>query len=256
MSGFLASSSDLTVLLVIAGVLVALAIGVAEIAYRFFFTRHEHEIDPHAKLLDLVHSSLLAFIAFMLAISVTDVRTNFAKADDAVSREAMHIAAFDREISEQDAAWAASTRAQLRRYVEVVSGEEWALLAGSPPHLSAEAQKLLDRLREALRDVPANEAVRAVLRGHHDRLELDRSGRYENATRSVPRVFWVLIGGFLVGAMVMNGRYRPTVLTRTLIAIHFAAIGMCVSLILILDSPFRGETSIAPTELVQALRAR
>lgn len=256
MSGFLAHSSDLTVLLVIAGVLVFTAIAVAELAYRLFFSRRAHEIDPHAKLLDLVHSSLLAFIAFMLAISVTDVRGNFAKADDSVSREAMHLAAFDREISEQDPTWAVPTRALLRHYVEAVTGEEWARLAASPPSLSAEAQSHLDRLREALRSVPASETIRTVLRGHHDRLELDRSTRYEHATRSVPRIFWALIGGFLVGAMVMNGRYCPSVLTRTLVAIHFTALGMCISLILILDAPFRGETSIAPTELIQALHLR
>lgn len=256
MSGFLARSSDMTVLVMIAGVLVVVAIFVAEFTHRFFFTRHVHEIDQHGKLLDLVHSSLLAFIAFMLAISVTDVRANFAKADDAASREAMHIAAFDREISEQDPAWAVPTRALLRRYVEAVTGEEWTRLAGSPPSLSAEAQTHLDGLRQALHAVPAGEAIRTVLRDHHDRLESDRSGRYENATRSIPRVFWVLIGGFLFGSMVMNGRYRPTVLSRTLIAIHFAAIGMCVSLILILDAPFRGETSISPTEVIQALHLR
>ena len=50
-------------------------------------------------------------------------RGNFAKADDAASREAMHIAAFDREISEQDPAWAVPTRAMLRRYVEAVTGD-------------------------------------------------------------------------------------------------------------------------------------
>jgi hypothetical protein len=256
MSWFLATSSDLTVLLVIAGGFVLTAIGVAEIAYRVFFVHHIDEVDPHAKLLDLVHSSLLAFVAFMLVISVTDVRANFARADDAVSREAMHIAAFDREIGEQDPAWAAPTRALLRRYVEAVTGDEWARLGTAQPSLSAQAQTFLDGLRVALRTVPASETERTVLRGYHDGLELDRAARYERATRSIPKIFWVLIGGFLAGAMMMNGRYRPSVLTRTLVAVHFAAIGMSVALIFILDAPFRGETSIAPTELLLALNPR
>jgi len=66
-------------------------------------------------------------------------------------------------------------------------------------------------LRGRLRRVPANESTRHSLLVRHDTIEVDRSIRYEHATRAVPRIFWTLIGGFLVGAMVMNGRYRQTV---------------------------------------------
>ena len=254
MSDFLVRASDATILLVIAGMLVAVALGVAELVHRFFFAGLGEEIEHHAKLLDLVHSSLLAFVAFMLAISVSDVRTNFGKTDDAVAREGMLVAAFAREIGEQPADWAEPTRDLLRRYVQTVATDEWRRLGAAEPSLSPQAQTLLDDLRAALRRLAANEDTRRSLFERHDRLELARIARYENATRSVPRVFWVLIGGFLLGGMVMNGRYRPTVLTRSLIAGHFAAIGLCIALIFILDEPFRGETSVAPTPLVDTLR--
>jgi hypothetical protein len=253
-SVFLAWASDLEVLLTIAGVLVLSALVVATLAHRFLFAPRIAEADAHAKLLDLVHSSLLAFVAFMLAISVADVRGNFGKADDAVSREAMQIAAFDREIAEQDAAWSGPTRALLAGYVRAVVDTEWRSLAASTPSLSPVAQAALDDLRSAVRRVPARDDVRGILLTHHDRLELARMSRYENATRSIPRVFWVLIGGFLVGAMVMNGRYRQTVLTRSLVAIHFTAIGLSIALILVLDAPFRGETSIPSTPITESLR--
>lgn len=252
MSDFLARSSDLVILLVVALVLVGVALGVAELAHRWVFGR-EAESEAHTKLIDLVHTSLFAFIAFMLAISVGDVRSNLGKADDAVSREAMYVATFDREIRQSDPVWAADTRAILRRYISAVAEDEWPRLAAPHPTQSPAAQKALDELRAAIRANPAGEAARATLLAHHDRLELARISRYENATRSIPRVFWLLIGGFLVGAMVLNGRYRPSALTRVLVAIHFTAIGMCVALILILDSPFRGETSIAPTPLIEAV---
>lgn len=238
----------------IAGVLVVVSVGVAELVHRFFFAPLEEEIEHNFKLLDLVHSSLLAFIAFMLAISVTDVRSNFGKADDAVAREGMLVAAFDREIGEQAVDWAEPTRALLRRYVAMVTTDEWPRLGARVPSLSPEAQTLLADIRAAVRRLPVGDGARRSLLERHDRLEVARTERYENATRSVPKVFWVLIGGFLIGSMVMNARYRPTVLTRTLIALHFTAIGMCIALILILDAPFRGETSIAPTALVEALR--
>jgi hypothetical protein len=247
-------ASDLVVLTLLASISAAMAIGLAELAHRFLFASRLDEVDPHSKQFEVVHGSLLAFIAFMLAISVTEVRSNFGKADDAVSREGMHVASFARDLGEQDAAWAGEARALLARYVEVVTTDEWARLGAIEPSLSPDAQVLLDRLRGKLRDLKAGEATRASLFSRHDALELDRSIRYEHATRSIPRVFWLLIGGFLVGAMVMNGRYRQTFFTRTLVGVHFAAIGLSVALIVILDAPFRGETSIGPAPLVAALR--
>jgi hypothetical protein len=253
-SSFLSHASDVLVLLSIAGVLIVSALVIAQLARWLLFAPHAEEADAHSKLLDLVHTSLLAFIAFMLAISVADVRGNFGKADDAVSREAMQIAAFDREIAEQDPAWAGPAREILARYVRTVVETEWPRLGVSEPSLAPEAQQALDDLRAALRQVPARESVRGLLLEHHDRLEVSRMGRFENATRSIPRVFWVLIGGFLVGAMVMNGRHRQTTLTRSLIAVHFAAIGLSIALILVLDAPFRGETSISAKPIAESLR--
>jgi hypothetical protein len=254
-SNFLSSASDIQVLCAVAGVLILSALAVAELAHRWIFVLHQEEAEKHAKLLDLVHSSLLAFIAFMLAISVTDVRGNFGKADDAASREAMQIASFDREIVEQDASWSAPTRALLGRYVHAIVEDEWPRLAASTPTLSPIAQSALDDLRSTLRRLPIRDDLRASMLVYYDRLELARIGRYENATRSIPRVFWVLIGGFLIGAMVMNGRYPPSGLTRTLVGIHFAAIGLSIAMILVLDAPFRGETSISSAPFEAALRS-
>lgn len=254
MSAFLANAGDLTILLTLALVSAGTALGVAELTHRAFFATRLDEIDPHSKLLELVHGSFLAFIAFMLAISVTEVRSNFGKADDSVSREAMHIASLDREIGVNDAAWVAETRPLLRRYVEQVATAEWPRLATATPSLDPEVQDTLNRLRARLRQVPASESTRNALLARHDTIELDRAIRYEHATRSVPRVFWVLIGGFLLGAMAMNGRYGQTVLTRVLVALHFTAIGLAMALILILDAPFRGETSISPAPLLEAVK--
>lgn len=250
----LGQASDLVVLTLLASIAAVMAVVVAELAHRFLFVRRLDEVDPHSKQFEVVHGSLLAFIAFMLAISVAEVRSNFGVADDAVSREGMHVASFARDIGEQETVWAGETLVLLRRYVEVVTTDEWPRLGAVEPRLSPEAQTLLDRLRGKLRDLKVSDVTRSALFARHDALELDRAIRFEHATRSIPRVFWLLIGGFLVGAMVMNGRYRQTFFTRTLVGVHFAAIGLSVALIVILDAPFRGETSIAPTPLVEAMK--
>jgi hypothetical protein len=40
----------------------------------------------------------------------------------------------------------------------------------------------------------------------------------------------------------------------TLIAFYMGAIGLVVAMILVMDSPFRGETSVSPTALLRAAR--
>lgn len=253
---FLSTSGDLTVAFVIAVIAMLVSVAVAEIGHVVVFHRHGGIVEAHTRLLDIVHTSLLAFIAFMLAISVSGVQGNLGKADDGVSREGSHIATLDRDLRQLEAPWAEAIRGELHRYVDLVATEEWASLARAEPALSRNAQEALNGIRLRLRSPEIDAGNRRTLIEHFDRLEEDRAGRYESATRSIPRIFWILIDSFLIGAMVMNGRFRPTPLTRGLVALHFAAIGLCVAMILIIDAPFRGQTSISPAAIVNAVRPK
>jgi hypothetical protein len=52
--------------------------------------------------------------------------------------------------------------------------------------------------------------------------------------------------------MIMYGRDKLDAFGMTLIAFHVGAIGLVVALILVMDAPFRGETSVSPVALVRA----
>jgi hypothetical protein len=95
-------------------------------------------------------------------------------------------------------------------------------------------------------------AAAGTLRGYLDKLEDLRQSRLESATKSVPPVFLWVLSVFIVGAMIMNGRHKLDVFGMALIAFHMGAIGLVVALILVMDAPFRGETSVSPAALVRA----
>jgi len=247
---------DGLILLIGATAMAALALVVALAARRWWFLPRLERFDAHAKLAELVHSSLLAFSVFVLALALTEVRANLSRADDAVSREASLIGRFDRDLAARPEPEAAAARRQLRDYAELVVTDEWPQLSAAVPTLSPKAGAHFAALSDSVRKLDGQTASASGLRSTLDRLEDFRQGRLETATRSVPRIFWWMIATFLLGAMVMNGRYELNGLGASLVAIHMAAIGLVLALILVLDEPFRGETSIQPTVLITALPPR
>lgn len=249
-----ARHSDVAVLATGAATTVALALLVAFFAHRLWFGPRWDAIEEHNKLAEVVHASLLAFTVFILALVLADVRANLSRAGDAISREGSVVARLDRDLSALGGAEATRARQSLRDYVGAVTLDEWHSLSQAQASLSPAAARALATL---LADIHATIGVHpnaaGRLGGLVDRLEEYRQGRLETATKSVPDIFWWLIGAFLLGAMVLNGRHKLNLTALALIAIHMAAIGMVLSMIIIMDEPFHGQTSIPATPLTRAL---
>jgi hypothetical protein len=126
-------------------------------------------------------------------------------------------------------------------------------LAQHEPSLSEETDRAMASLLAQVNKVASdNPASANTLRGYLDKLEDLRQSRLENATKAVPPVFWWVMAVFIAGAMIMYGRHKLDAFGMTLIAFHMGAIGLVVALILVMDAPFRGETSVSPVALVRA----
>jgi hypothetical protein len=246
--------SDAAVLITGAVVTVAMALLVALGAHRLWFAPRWDAIEEHNKLAEVVHASLLAFTVFILALVLSDVRSNLGRADDAISREGSVIARLDRDLATLSGAEAARARQSLRAYVGAVTVAEWRSLSQPQASLSpAAGQALATLLADIHATIAAHPHTQARLGGLADRLEEYRQSRLETATKSVPDIFWWLISVFLIGAMVLNGRHKMNLTALALIAIHMAAIGMVLAMIIIMDEPFHGRTSLSTTPLTRAL---
>ncbi|MCC8402402.1 DUF4239 domain-containing protein [Paraburkholderia sp. MMS20-SJTN17] len=249
---FVAHLSDFAILLTGGISTGVIAVGIAWVTARVL--KRLGYVNPRSTIADVVHGSLLAFIVFVLAHVLTDVRANQHRAADDALREASFVTRLDRQLRSIGGADADAARAALKRYVMKVSGDDWPALAAAEPELSPRASEALDDLIERTQRVAklavANaEDLHTLLR----EIEESRQKRLENATRTVPRVFWWVIWVFLLGAMVMNGRFEPTPATLGLIALHMVAIGMVVALIVTLDEPYRGQSAISPAPLEKAV---
>jgi len=132
--------------------------------------------------------------------------------------------------------------------------DEWQTLSTADPDLSPRTEEVLTAFVGATRKVlKQHEESASSIRTLLDRLEEARQGRFENATKTVPSVFWWVITLFLVAAMAMNGRYPGSWKSNFIIALHMGAIGMVVALIINLDEPFRGVSGISPAPLAKSV---
>jgi hypothetical protein len=251
----IADSSDAVILTAGVASTAILALVLALISRRLLFSPRDEALESHSKLADVVHGSLLAFSVFVLALVLTEVRSNLGKADDAELREASVIARLVRDLKTLGTEDASAAVERVKDYVRSAVSAEWKTLAQPEPSLAEETDRAMASLVAQVNTVAAtNPAAASALRSYVDKLEDLRQSRLENATKTVPPVFWWVMAVFIAGAMIMNGRHRLDAFGMTLIAFHMGAIGLVVALILVMDSPFRGETSVSPAALVKAAR--
>ncbi|GMG90536.1 hypothetical protein Cmtc_17560 [Cupriavidus sp. TKC] len=206
---------------------------------------------------DVVHGSLLAFIVFVLAHVLNDTRANQGEALDLALREAHAIGRLNREFQALNSPEALRAQQTLKAYVDAVVEKDWPALGDHDPSLSPEADDALMKLvSETLTLAMNSPAYGSFLRSSVQDLETLRLSRLESATQTVPDLFWWVLTIFIVGAMIMNGRFERSAASYVVIAFHLGAIGMVVALVIILDEPYRGQTSISPEPLVHALQPR
>lgn len=236
--------------------LALLALIIAAASRRFLFANGRAGNEQHTKLAEIVNGSFLAFTVFILAMVLNDVRGNLGKADDAALREASTMTRLELELKVANVPEAAVARDALRAYANAVVVHDWPALSTYQPTLSVQSEATLLELIKAVDQVAlAAPRSASALKSLLDKLQDLRQGRLESATKSVARVFWWTIAAFLLGAMIMNGRHPLDLASGTLITLHIGSIGLVIALILVMDEPFRGQTSISAEPIANALSA-
>lgn len=236
--------------------LALLALIVAALSRRLLFANGSAGNDQHTKLAEIVNGSFLAFTVFVLAMVLNDVRGNLGRADDAALREASTMTRLDLELKIAKVPEAIAAREALRTYANAVVVYDWPALGTYKPSLSAQSETALLDLIEAVDQVAlAAPRSASALKSQLDKLQDLRQGRLESATKSVAHVFWWTVAAFLLGAMIMNGRHPLDLASVGLITLHIGSIGLVIALILVMDEPFRGQTSIAPDPIAKAFES-
>jgi hypothetical protein len=250
------SLSDLSILAVSALAFAAFGGSVAWLSNHLWFRRWPQHAAYDDKLADTAHSSLLGLSAFVLALMITNGLSSLAKTEDSVRQEAVSVYRLGRELDALGLP-AAAAKAALVAYTGHVGGDEWRLLAGAPSALSPLAQSDIDALWRSLRTLQQSLNVTDVRRSdltpYAARIESLRQSRLAGSSSNIPSIFWLILVAFVAVASFLAGRETPKGFGVQVNVIHMAAIGLAVGLVITLDNPFRGQTSIAPSIIGTAL---
>jgi hypothetical protein len=208
-------------------------------------------------LFENVERSIFAFLVFLLAITLGDVRATFSKAEDSVVNECLEIRQYVHLLDLQKNPFTENQKQQLNNYLQAVVRDEWRSLSQATPGLSDEAERAISSLRESVRTNVQESGMTAFsdkIMASLSKLENSRLLRYQLATASSPRIFWVYIAMMLLLACIITGRTKLDRRRFAVLAAYFGALGMVIGLIMILEQPFRGETSVSSEPFRQVMR--
>ena len=239
--------NDIPILIIAALIFGAVGVIIGLISRRFVFPGQKRE-EGEEKLADTVHTSILGFSGFILALALTSAFANLSKVEESIMQEALDISRLARELGALGAP-ADAAQTALKNYTRRVADVEWKTLGESPPSLSPEAAKDLDTLWREIRGLQANASlvpdhVRGPLNAYLERIESTRRSRLAFATYSLPEIFWTLIILFFIAAAIMDARHPHKKFGALMIASHMAVIGVVIALVMIVDNPFSGQASI------------
>jgi hypothetical protein len=229
---------------------------VAWLSNRFWFRRWTQRGPFGDKLADTAHTSLLGLSAFLLPLMIANGLTGLARTEDSVRQEGMMIYRLGRDLDALGPT-AAPAKAALAAYAQDVSDDEWRRLATAPNSLSPLAQRDLDVLwidvRALQKSFDSSDPGRADLALYTARIETLRQSRLADSTSNIPSIFWLVLMAFVSASSFLAGRESPKRFGLQVNMILMSAIGLAVGLVIVLDNPFRGQTSIKPEIIGSAL---
>ena len=240
------------IFVVVLGVLLSAVVLAPILAHRVFGVAESDKRSQGA--LD-AYKSITTYAALVITFSLVQANGNLRAVEEAVNREAAAFNNMDRVLLRFGSPEMAAVRPVLDAYGRAVVDKEWPLL--SRGQRSEEATTAFRTLSRAVHGVePANHRQEAlfneVLRVLHDLTDL-RENRVAITELSLPGLFWATVSAVCVLLIILAALITPaperSVQLRGLIAV----IALLLSLVVIVDGPFSGETSATPRPIERVL---
>lgn len=208
--------------------------------------RENHLSGTFTEAVSVIYAVLLALVA----VTTWD---NYRTTNDMVDGEANSVSDLYRNMSGYPEPFRSRTRAELRRYVEVVIREEWPAMQQDHHSLPAlPALPIVEGLtRELVKFQPQTEGQKIIhaqnLRELNDFWDYRRQ-RIHDTREGVLPVMWgvILFGGLVTLAMSYSFWTDNFRLHRWLTSAYSAIVGLMIFQIAALDHPLLGRTGIQP----------
>jgi hypothetical protein len=240
---------------IIALVVAALVAGdlLAALVYRVLVRRW---LSPEAtsQLLD-AHRMVLTLTGLVLGFALLEVQSNFRETNDVVQQEAHTLDLSSRELRHIGIPGAARVRSQLLDYGHAIVTTEWPLLAQGKRSdtLDAKYSELLRLVTDLKPTTVGQQIVLTEVFRQLDLLGDLRDRRISAASTSLPNGFWTVIDAMVAICLLLAAGVPATLAHRYATLLPTAALGVLIAMIVIIDTPFIGQTSVGADEMQRVL---
>jgi hypothetical protein len=249
---FLQNLGDAATFFVVTATLVICAILLPWLRQRLGLSVRKEVTDGASDAFKAVVSSLI----FIMAFALYQVQANFRDAEQLVGKEANQLNSMDRLLLRYGSPEATAARGLVGQYAEAEINLEWPLLQHDGR--SEKVDALYEKLAVSVRGLEPsssrqmgqfNDMQRAL-----DEMADIREARLAMTETSLPTLYWAMIAGLLVLLAILVTITNATLDKLLSHAGLACAVGLLLSLVVIIDGPFKGHTSVQPTALSRVLK--
>ena len=244
--------SDRSVLAGVLGVVIACAL-LAPYAGRFLM-RSPMTDARDAAAFD-AFKVVMGMAGALLAFSLVQAVGNRRATEGLVGREAAAFATVDRALLRFGSADAVAMRPLVAEYGRARIDLEWpGLTEGERDTATDDRYNALSRTARSLQPADGRQqsTYAELLRSLDDLAEM-RELTLQNGDVDLPDLFWLAAFGQLALALALAGLTRPAPARLAAIGAMAAALGLVLSLLVIVDHPFGGETGVTPAPISKVL---
>jgi Protein of unknown function (DUF4239) len=201
--------------------------------------------------------SIVTFLVFLLAFSLVLVQGHFHQAEEIVTREANTINTVDRQLWRLPGEPAAASRRVLQEYARSIVRDEWPTMAHEQ-RSDVTSRLLGDVYGKILAiDTTTNreQSVYHQILVHLDEISDEREHRLESAEEGLGNLYWGTVIGLALLLVALASLSQATPERAFALGGLICAAALMISLVVILNKPFTGETVVSPSSLERVIRA-
>jgi len=201
--------------------------------------------------------AIVTFTVFLLAFSLVLVQGHMHTAEEIVTKEANTINTLDRQLWRLSGGPSGASRRTLREYAQSIVRDEWPTMAHS--ERAQETSRLLGELYGSILSIDTTtnreQSVYHQILVHLDELSDEREHRLESADEGLGNLYWGTVAGLAILLVILASLAQATAERAFALGGLMCAAALMVSLVVILNKPFTGETVVSPGPIERVVRA-
>ncbi len=205
--------------------------------------------------------SIITLSGLLIGFLLNQAQTNFREVQSLVSQEAGRINNLDRLLTRYGDPAIAQIRKELFDYIHSVVTDEWPDLqvgqGNEKTHMlwRGISRKIMSLEPESNRQT----AMYTDIIKKSEEVAESREARIERSSTRLPNLFWIVILICMTALMAINTLFVQSDSFHLGLKILPATLGALISLLIITDQPFKGQSSVRPdalNKIIESIKTR